>query len=414
MAGEKVLEELKRVGALESSVQQGKVSDEDPTDSSDENGVAQLSIIKSLQCTIDRQAKQLDRQSDQIDSQAAQIKALTEEVRKLSTLLTKQHTERNDADRALDTGNQHTHSTANPTNPTPLQQPSPAAKNKNTGEEPKKQILWSEVVQKGCITDLPQENQDKINEAVKALKEEGFAPRKHQPRKNQNADQADNPQDKGTSKPIPEAVYFGDMPRGPIGKIRRTLCKALPKWSILNISFIGGSVTEILCHKPLVPRLIATLKLMRYSHLKTYDPTSSNGRGDKDPLTIKYRAACYHRWSNAAKNTYSEVSKAWYTSHAEGLLSLYPDISDATPFPPRNKTSIEVTPPAGDRQENANNPQANRPSRNGEENSVSSSSGDKKTERDADAEEDPTQYDSAQEGERSEHSEHGHPQGDQQ
>ena len=136
-------------------------------------------------------------------------------------------------------------------------------------------------------------------------------------------------------------VYITNLPRGPIGKIRRTLSKSLPPSAILNISFIGNTVTEILCHKPLVPRLIATFKLLRFTHLRTYDPTIIVGRKDDDPLAIKYRAACYHRWTNAAKKTISEVCAEWYTSKAQGLLVAYPKISESTPFVRAKKSTTD-------------------------------------------------------------------------
>lgn len=62
-------------------------------------------------------------------------------------------------------------------------------------------------------------------------------------------------------------MYFGNIPRGPIGALKEALMKCLPKWAILGILFIGASVTEILCHSPNKDRLIATLHFFRYKYL---------------------------------------------------------------------------------------------------------------------------------------------------
>ena len=163
------------------------------------------------------------------------------------------------------------------------------------------------------------------------MAKDGFAPARRTVRR------PGDPAQQNTTKPDPEAVYIGDLPRGPIGKLRRSLNKALPKWAVLNISFIGDSVTEILCHKPLVPRQVATVKLMKYRHLAKYDPTAAVGKDDNDSTTIQYRGSCYHRWQNAAKKSYSVVCKEWYTKQAESLMVRYPNIAQSKPFSKRTQ-----------------------------------------------------------------------------
>ena len=204
-------------------------------------------------------------------------------------------------------------------------------------------MTYIQALEKGAKDALPNGIAAGIAEATKELETAGFAPTKA-PRRKVTAT-ITNPDGTVTTsqsapvilKPDPEAVYFGGIPRGPIGKLRRALRNALPKWAILSICFIGDSVTEILCHKALVQRLIATLKFMKFRHLKNYDPTSAVGDSDDHQNTIQYRGSCYHRWMNASKKTYSEVCKSWYETQAESLMVRYPNISKSKPFPRRNR-----------------------------------------------------------------------------
>lgn len=85
-------------------------------------------------------------------------------------------------------------------------------------------------------------------------------------------------------QPKPMAVYFANIPRGPIYALKKSLLKCLPKWAVLGISFIGTTMTEILCHTSLAERLIATLQFFRFKHVPEYDPTKM-GTGDASTET---------------------------------------------------------------------------------------------------------------------------------
>lgn len=76
-------------------------------------------------------------------------------------------------------------------------------------------------------------------------------------------------------QPTPKAIYSGEVPRGPIGALRRALLLSLPKWTILGISYISNTALEILCHTELVDRLIATMKLLTFRHMEKYDPRAA-------------------------------------------------------------------------------------------------------------------------------------------
>lgn len=90
-------------------------------------------------------------------------------------------------------------------------------------------------------------------------------------------------------KPVP--MYFSNIPRGPIGALKKAIYECLPKWAILGVSFIAASDTEILCHAPLVDRLVATLQFFRHRHLPDYEPTKMANSEDPPATQRSYKAA---------------------------------------------------------------------------------------------------------------------------
>ena len=60
----------------------------------------------------------------------------------------------------------------------------------------------------------------------------------------------------------PEAVYFKNAQRGSLSKLREALRISLPGEAVLHLDFIGGSLLEVICHAPLVPKLISHIKYM--------------------------------------------------------------------------------------------------------------------------------------------------------
>lgn len=57
-------------------------------------------------------------------------------------------------------------------------------------------------------------------------------------------------------------VYFLNVKRGTINVLRRALWGSLPSWSVVGLSFIGGSVLEVLTDGRHKNRLVATLQGM--------------------------------------------------------------------------------------------------------------------------------------------------------
>jgi len=202
---------------------------------------------------------------------------------------------------------------------------------------------WSDVARQG-LEKLPDNMKAKFHSSMKSLKLAGFEAQNEYrtPRFDSAGDTA--------PKPVPTAIYFANLPRGPIGALRRALLECLPKWSVLSISFIGRSITEILCHQDLTEQLISDMTLLGYKHLEYYSPVKVASHITDIDTINKYKAACYRRWINASERTYSPVSKTWYKSKSDSLLAENPGLDSVQPFQRRNETNDSA-------QVNRNNPE---------------------------------------------------------
>ena len=189
-------------------------------------------------------------------------------------------------------------------------------------------ISWKDVATKG-ISSLPDSLKSQFNKAKQSLLKSNFQAKRFTPSHSNTPN---------TPKPIPVPVYFANIPRGPIGALRRALLECLPKWSVLSVSFIGSGITEILCHKPLLDRLVAGMKLLHYKHLESYNPTVVRDH-IPDDMKPKYVAACYRRWTKMAAQTTSVASKDWYQNSATVLLAETPGLDKVEPPARRNETS---------------------------------------------------------------------------
>ena len=72
----------------------------------------------------------------------------------------------------------------------------------------------------------------------------------------------------------PEAVYLENAQRGPLHKLREALRISLPGEAVLHLDFIGGSLLEVICHKPLVHKLISHVNFMSDGKMRriSFDP----------------------------------------------------------------------------------------------------------------------------------------------
>lgn len=148
------------------------------------------------------------------------------------------------------------------------------------------------------IDSLPDTLKHRVKEISRYLQQEGFQTN------------CTSPVGTSTAQPILVAVYFGNVTRGPIGKLKRWLHECLPKRALISISFIGASVTEMLCRQLHMARLVATMRLLRYKHIAVYGATTSALHNDTPKQARSDKAACLHRWIKLAASAPSPFCKA--------------------------------------------------------------------------------------------------------
>lgn len=183
-------------------------------------------------------------------------------------------------------------------------------------------LSWAEIARAPTANALPSGLQEKFVKSKATLAAKGFAPIAPRPRAPPNAATTIGPSlPSGPATPTPSPVYFGGVPRGPIGALKRALLECLPSWAVLSISFIGNSACEILCHRPLEQRLVAGMKLLGFRHLPSYNPLKAPTSDQRDATAKRIRVACYRRWKATASKTFSPTSKEWYTTQADAILA---------------------------------------------------------------------------------------------
>ena len=187
---------------------------------------------------------------------------------------------------------------------------------------------WADIAKtkRPAIETLSEKEQTRFKETTKNLAALGFKPVPIQRRR--PAPTGTGPAaaaNKESEKPKPVPVYFGGVPRGPIGKLRAELRNCLPKWSILHLSFIGNSATEILCHEPLVDKLVGGMKLLGFRHMPNYNPLKEK---NTDDATLRGKVNCYNRWRWGAESSYSEVSRQWFKEQMEQLAKESPNVKE--------------------------------------------------------------------------------------
>lgn len=121
-------------------------------------------------------------------------------------------------------------------------------------------------------------------------------------------------------QPTPVPVYFTNISRRQIRKLKRSLQVCMPKWVVLSVSFIGASPTEILYHSTLVDRLDATLHFFRYKHLPEYNSKEMVTADSPTEMKHSYKANGFRNWIKLGDSTASTVLKRWYAAQADEKL----------------------------------------------------------------------------------------------
>ena len=129
----------------------------------------------------------------------------------------------------------------------------------------------------------------------------------------------------GFNRPDPAPAYFAGIPWGPIGALRRTLSANLPSGTILHVSFIGKTITEILCDRQHGQKLVDALTAVGAKYINEFDPSSVSPRITDESLKTKYRKACLKRWTDAMNSSRSPACRSWFKTQIESLTRAFPD-----------------------------------------------------------------------------------------
>lgn len=197
-------------------------------------------------------------------------------------------------------------------------------------------------------TTPPKVQNEKSNTALTAARAVRPAPRKwsqvageYRPLKEQSAGQHQNsriPDGKGVTwaerlaksremltrnnlrveqKPQPVAVYFKGIRRGPLGQVRAALRQSLANWALLDLSFIGSSVLEIITDKAQRVRLVETLKHLGLHEIKDFDMIGGamkarrHGESEEE-MAKKNTEKAIARMQHCMTTTRSQAARNWY------------------------------------------------------------------------------------------------------
>lgn len=149
-------------------------------------------------------------------------------------------------------------------------------------------------------------------------------------------------------EPIPMAVYFKNVRRGPIGTLRSALWESLPSWALLSIGFVGGSVLEIITDTRLKARLVATLKIMGIEELAKFDVLQGGIRKvvPGSAVTNRFKSnlqATIRRLSAYVQENRCAYAAKWYsTTLADAKLRLANYEKNSTPVSTQHTQNSEM------------------------------------------------------------------------
>lgn len=116
---------------------------------------------------------------------------------------------------------------------------------------------------------------------------------------------------------MPEAVYYKNVRGGPIGVLQKALHECLPEWAVMDLSFAGDYIFEVITDRDLKERLIATLAIMAIVVVTDLDitkapknlDTSATGSSIKtknETVTIRRLNYCIENCPNTAENVWDK------------------------------------------------------------------------------------------------------------
>ncbi|PXF46499.1 hypothetical protein BWQ96_03734 [Gracilariopsis chorda] len=160
---------------------------------------------------------------------------------------------------------------------------------------------WSSIVRQERMSKLPDEQRMKIHQTLQAIEISNL---------------------RMNTAPEVDVVYIKGLKRSPYGLIRRSLQHSIPRSSLLGLSYIGGSILEIITLKSHKHRLIETLQLLGLQHMANFsirdDAMKKQGENsDKKTREMQNLTRLIRRMQRCVRNSKNPLATRWYAARLQ-------------------------------------------------------------------------------------------------
>ena len=120
-------------------------------------------------------------------------------------------------------------------------------------------------------------------------------------------------------KPNIIPLYFKNIRRCRIGVLRAALRQSLPSWAVIGLSFVGGSILELLCDSKLEHRVIHMMKVVNIRQVKGFNILTDGVKKEteKDQSHKRNVEAAKKRFERCIETSRSEYAKEWYAQQVQ-------------------------------------------------------------------------------------------------
>lgn len=120
---------------------------------------------------------------------------------------------------------------------------------------------------------------------------------------------------KNMNKPNPIAIHSKNVKRGSTGAIRKALSVSLSTQTPLGISFVGGSLPEIIMDKKLKDRVAATMNIVKIQEMLTLTPyiQKMERKDGEEVAPSRELHSGRHRMETCLRLNRNEATKSWYS-----------------------------------------------------------------------------------------------------
>ncbi|KAI0562920.1 Endonuclease-reverse transcriptase [Gracilaria domingensis] len=157
---------------------------------------------------------------------------------------------------------------------------------------------WSNVVRQERMANLPDEQRVKIHQTLSAINTSNL---------------------RISTTPITDVVYVKGLRRSPYGIVRKSLLHSIPRAGLLGLSYIGGSILEIVTTKSEKQNLIETIQLLGLQHMPSFaitdDSLKKHGEiSDKKQREKQNLLRIVRRMQRCVRNSRNGLATRWYAA----------------------------------------------------------------------------------------------------